>query len=181
MRRWRQCAPCQVHALQERVAHEFATRGLVPPHCTPENLARALERERQITIAFQPHDSHDVGVYGGVYRIKGSDTHYVILYRPTYSIVLQRVTLFHELAHLLFRHELKAMVEHVHTAVMAVGSLRHHLIADQDEAEAEAFAVIAMQYSFLDTSGARGFAGEADDKTSASAFGQFLQQTRYFT
>jgi hypothetical protein len=42
------------YAVYDRVAHEFAMRGLVPPHCTPENLARALERERQITIVFQP-------------------------------------------------------------------------------------------------------------------------------
>jgi hypothetical protein len=159
------------YAVDDRVAHEFAMRGLVPPHCTPENLARALERERQITIVFQPHESSDLGVYGAICRKKGSDAHYVIVFRPTYSIVLQRLTLFHELAHLLFRHRMTAATE--------IGSLHCHRVSEQDDGEAEAFAVRAMQYSFLDTDGAVACA-EADDDLSASVFGQFLQQTRYF-
>ena len=54
-----------------------------------------------------------------------------------------RVILFHELAHLLFEHPL--------TEVAGVGGLRGFLVSDADDALAEAFAVGAMQYSFLET------------------------------
>ena len=45
--RWRS-TPRHAHAVAEWIRREFAVRGLAPPHCTPEALARALERERQI-------------------------------------------------------------------------------------------------------------------------------------
>jgi hypothetical protein len=50
-------------------------------------------------------------------------------------------------------------------------------VADADDAQAEAFAVGAMQYSFVDTD-AWTVSAAADD-VSTSVFGQFLKQTRY--
>jgi hypothetical protein len=108
-------------------------------------------------------------VYGLLYRPEGAAQTYVILFRPTYSIALCRLTLFHELAHLLFDHGL--------TEVAGVGALRGFMVADEDDAIAEAFAVGAMQYSFVEADPGTA-APEADDG-AASAFGQFLKQTRY--
>jgi hypothetical protein len=52
------------------------------------------------------------------------------------------------------------------------------MVSDADDAMAEAFAVGAMQYSFLETdASARG--AETTDDVSTSVFGQFLKQTRY--
>jgi hypothetical protein len=149
------------------ITREFAVRGLAPPHCTPEALARALEREGQITIALRPHASEDPGVYGLLYRPAERDDTYVILYRPTRSITLYRLILFHELAHILFHHAL--------TEVPGVGALRGYMVSDRDDAIAEAFAVGAMQYSFLDPEAPRQrMDGEGDGPPSA--FGQLLQQ-----
>ena len=54
--------------MEDWITREFACRGIVPPHCTPEALARTLERERGIIIRFVPHVSEEPGVYGLVYR-----------------------------------------------------------------------------------------------------------------
>jgi hypothetical protein len=153
------------------ITHEFTQRGLVPPHCTPEALARALERERQITIACRLHASDDPGVYGLLYRkADGAHTYYIILLRPTQSIILRRLTLFHELAHILFAHPL--------TEVAGVGALRGYMVSDADDAVAEAFAVGAMQYSFWeDAAGSAPVDGE--DPATASAFGHLLKRTQY--
>lgn len=151
------------------ITHEFVVRGLSPPHCTPEALAQALERERQITIEFRAHASDDPGVYGLLYRAPEYDTTYIILLRPTQSIALQRLTLFHELAHILFHHTL--------TEVAGVGLLRGYMVTNQDDAVAEAFAVGAMQYSFMDAEEAL---APADAETSSSAFGQLLRRTQYW-
>jgi hypothetical protein len=62
------------------ITREFAQRGLVPPHCTPEALARALEREGQITIALRRTHQGYPGVYGLLYRPAERDDTYVILY-----------------------------------------------------------------------------------------------------
>jgi hypothetical protein len=168
---WRQRQTGQPsRPIPDWITREFASRGLRPPHCTPEALARALERERQITIEFWPLASDDPGVYGLLYRREGAKQTYVILFRPTYSIALCRLTVFHELAHLLFDHGL--------TEVPGVGALRGYMVSNEDDAVAEAFAVGAMQYSFVDADPGPA-APEADDDGAASAFGQFLKQTRY--
>jgi hypothetical protein len=153
------------------ITREFAVRGLSPPDCTPEALARALERERQITIEFRPHASDDPGVYGLLYRRERAAQTYVILFRPTYSLALRRLTLFHELAHILFDHAL--------TEVAGVGALRGYMVSDEDDAVAEAFAVGAMQYSFLDVDNPLQRTDEEDDG-SPSAFGQLLKRTAYW-
>ena len=101
--RW-QYTPRPASAVDEWIRREFEGRGLTPPHCTPEALAQALERERQIIITFHPHASDDPGVYGLLYRQEGAPPHYMIVFRPTHSIALRRLILFHELAHLLFEH-----------------------------------------------------------------------------
>lgn len=157
-------------AVDAWITQEFAVRGLAPPHCTPEALARALERERQITIVFQSHASEDPGVYGLLYHPEGCARTYIIVLRRTQSLALQRVILFHELAHILFDHAL--------TEVAGVGGLRGFMVSDAADAVAEAFAVGAMQYSFLDTD-ASAVPAEAADDVSASVFGQFLKQTWY--
>lgn len=167
--RW-QYAPCPAHAVAAWIRREFEGRGLAPPQCTPEALAQALERERQIVITFRPHVSDDPGVYGLLYRQDGSPPHYVIVYRQTHSIVLRRLTMFHELAHLLFEHPL--------TEVAEAGALRGFLVADAEDAVAEAFAVGAMQYSFLDADTSTALA-DAEDEGAASVFGQLLQRTQY--
>jgi hypothetical protein len=143
---------------------------LTPPHCTPEALARALEQERQITIVFRSHEAAEPGVYGMLYHPEAYAHLYIILLRPTQNLALQRVILFHELAHILFDHPL--------TDVAGVGGLRGFLVSDADDAMAEAFAVGAMQYSFLETD-ASVIAAETTDDVSTSVFGQFLKQTRY--
>jgi len=114
------------------IAREFASRGLVPPHCTPEALARVLERERQITILFQPYASNDPGVYGLLCRPVASPHLAIILFRPTYSLTLRCLILFHELAHLLLDHPVPAGPCRGARGVW--GARRH-------EADAEAFAV----------------------------------------
>ena len=167
--RW-QSTPRHVRAVAEWIRREFAMRGLAPPHCTPEALARALERERRITIEFQCHPSDDPGVYGLLYHPAGRPRTYVIVLRQTPSLALRRLVMFHELAHLLFGHALKE--------VAGEGELCGYLVADADDAQAEAFAVGAMQYSFLDTDASARAAETADD-VSTSDFGQFLKQTRY--
>jgi len=162
--------PQTARAADAWITREFVVRGLAPPHCTPEALAQALERERQITIAFRPHASDDPGVYGLLYRPEGRADTYIIVFRSTQNIALRRLILFHELAHILFDHAL--------TEVDGVGVLRGYMVSDKDDAMAEAFAVGAMQYSFLDVD-ASTTPADAEDDVSASAFGQFLKRTQY--
>ena len=156
--------------VEDWITREFACRGLVPPHCTPEVLARALERERGISIRFVPHVSEEPGVYSLVYRHEGRANTYSIVFRPTQNLALRRLILFHELAHLLFNH--------LSTEGGSDGALRGYMVTNAEEAMAEAFAVGAMQYSFLDTD-ASARAVETTDDVSMSVFGQFLKQTRY--
>ena len=165
---WWQDTPRRPGAGNAWITREFAGRGLAPPHCTPEALAQALERERQITIEFRPHASDDPGVYGLLYRPEGHTDTYIVMFRPTHSIALRRLILFHELAHILFEHPL--------TEVAGVGVLRGYMVSDEDDGVAEAFAVGAMQYSFLDVDAST---APAEDDVSASAFGQFLKRTQY--
>ena len=165
--RWRS-TPRTTGAVDEWIRREFAVRGLAPPDCTPEALARALERERQITIVLRSHVSDDPGVYGLLYHPEDYAHIYIILLRPTQNMALRRLIMFHELAHILFDHTL--------TEVAGVGALRGYMVADQDDARAEAFAVGAMQYSFLDADVPRQRT-DADDDVSPSAFGQFLKRT----
>jgi hypothetical protein len=167
--RW-QSTPRHARAVAEWIRREFAMRGLTPPHCTPEALARALERERQIRIEFRPHDANEPGVYGLLYHPEAYAHIYIILFRPTQNLALQRVILFHELAHILFDHPL--------TEVAGVGGLRGFMVSDADDALAEAFAVGAMQYSFLDV-GPSTVPADAEDDRPASAFGQLLKRTQY--
>ena len=157
-------------AVAEWIRREFAVRGLAPPHCTPEALARVLERERQITIAFRPHASDDPGVYGLLYHPEDYAYLYIILLRPTQNIALQRLIMFHELAHILFDHTL--------TDVAGVGGLRGYMVSDADDAVAEAFAVGAMQYSFWDAE-ASTTPADVEDEGATSAFGQLLKRTQY--
>ena len=170
MRAWWRRTPRSARAVDEWITREFAVRGLSPPDCTPEALARALERERQITIAFRPHVSDDPGVYGLLYRKAGCAHTYIILFRSTHSIALRRLTLFHELAHILFEHAL--------TEVAGEGVLRGYMVSDEDDAIAETFAVGAIQYSFLDAEESRA-PTNADVGGATSAFGQFLKRTQY--
>lgn len=156
------------HGVDVWITREFAMRGLFPPHCTPEALARALERERQITIEFQSHVSDDPGVYGLLYRREGCASTYVIVYRPTQSMALQRITLFHELAHILFHHSL--------TDVAEVGALRGYMVSDPDDAAAEAFAHGAMYFSLLAGDEPRK-PTDVDNDVATSAFGYFLRRT----
>lgn len=168
---WWRPTPPPAHVVDTWITHEFVVRGLSPPHCTPVALARALERERQMTIVFQPHASDDPGVYGLVHRPVASVQHlYVILFRPTYSLALCRLILFHELAHILFDHPL--------AEVSRVSALCGFLVTDAEEAVAEAFGVGAMQHSLLHE-GAAAVPAAAEDGGAASAFGQFLQRTQY--
>jgi hypothetical protein len=153
------------------IIREFTKRGLTPPHCTPEAFARALEYERHITIEFQPHVSEDPGVYGLLYRYEGPAQTYIILFRPTPSIILRRLTLFHELAHLLFNHPL--------TEVGGEGVLRGYMVADAEDAQAEAFAVGAMHYSLCDEDEPLQRTA-MDDDVSASALADFLKRTEYW-
>jgi len=152
------------------ITREFVCRGLTPPHGTPEALACALACERRITIAFTSHPSDDPGVYGLLYHPGERPRTYVIVVRQTPSLVFRRLVMFHELAHLLFRHELKA--------VAGEGELCGYLVADADDAQAEAFAVGAMQYSFLDTA-AWTVSDAAEDDGIASTFGQILRRIQY--
>ena len=148
------------------ITREFAVRGLAPPHCTPEALARALEREGQITIELRPHASDDPGVYGLLYCTAERDDTYVILYRPTRSLTLHRLIVFHELAHILFHHAL--------TEVAGVDALRGYMVSSEDDAIAEAFAVGAMQYSFMDAEAPRQRT-DGEDDGSTSTLGQLLK------
>ena len=154
------------------IRREFAVRGLAPPDCTPAALARALERERQITIAFRPHVSEDPGVSGMLARLAAYPDTYIILFRATPSRVLRRLILFHELAHLLF--------DHVLIEVVGIDGLRGYMVADEDDARAEAFAVGAMQYSFMDEE-APWPQPAGEDNVPPSAFGQFLQRAEYWS
>ena len=156
--------------VEDWITREFACRGLVPPHCTPEALARALERERGIIIKFVPHVSEEPGVYGLVYRHEGRENTYSIVFRPTHNLVLRRLILFHELAHLLF--------DHLGTEVGGEGALRGYMVTNAEDAVAEAFAVGAMQYSF----GAEDPLPltARDDNVSPSAFGHYLKRTAYW-
>jgi len=167
---WWQHTPRSARTLPAWITREFTVRGLAPPDCTPEALARALERERHITIEFRPLASDDPGVYGLLYRPAGCPETAIIVYRPNHSLVLRRLIMFHELAHLLFDHALTEVAER--------GVLYGYMVSDKDDATAEAFAMGAMQYSFLDADPAPALADAADD-VSASAFGQFLKRTRY--
>jgi hypothetical protein len=162
--------PRKALVVDEWIRREFAVRGLTPPHCTPEALAQALERERQIVITFHPHVSDDPGVYGLLYRQEGSPPTYVIVYRQTPSIALRRLIVFHELAHLLFEHPL--------SEVAGVGALRGFLVSDADDAVAEAFAMGAMPYSFLDAE-AWTAPIDVEDDGSTSVLGQLLKRTQY--
>ena len=167
--RWRS-TPHTTGAVDEWIRREFAVRGLAPPHCTPEALARALERERQITIVFRSHVSADPGVYGLLFHPEDYAHIYIILLRPTQNIALRRLIMFHELAHILFDHTL--------TEVAGVGGLRGYMVSDADDAKAEAFAVGAMQYSFGDAE-ASAAPTDAEDEGATSAFGQLLKRTQY--
>jgi len=156
--------------VEDWITREFACRGLVPPHCTPEALARALERERGIIITFVPHVSEEPGVYGLVYRHEGRENTYSIVFRPTHNLVLRRLILFHELAHLLF--------DHLGTEGGGDGALRSYIVTDAEDAVAEAFAVGAMQYSF---SGEDPLPQTDTDAAGVpSAFEQYLQRTAYW-
>jgi hypothetical protein len=153
------------------ITHEFACRGLVPPHCTPEALARALERERGIRILFVPDDIDEPGVTGMVCRHKTYANTYSIVFRPTSNLALRRLIWFHELAHLLF-HDLAT------DAGEGDDAQRGPMVKNTTEARAEMFAVGAMQYSF----GAEdplSLADQAGDVT-VSAFGHYLQRTAYW-
>ena len=59
MSSWWQHTPRSARTLPAWITREFTVRGLAPPDCTPEALARALERERHITIEFRPLASDD--------------------------------------------------------------------------------------------------------------------------
>jgi hypothetical protein len=168
--RRRQTAPTP-QPVEDWITREFACRGLVPPHCTPEALARALERERGISIWLVPSVSEEPGVYGLVYRHEQRANTYVIVYRQTPNMVLRRLIVFHELAHLLFDHLL--------TEVAGTGALRGYMVSDHDDAMAEAFAVGAMQYSFRDAEAPQP-RHERDEQVSTSAFGQLLKRTGYW-
>ena len=137
---------------------------------TPAALARALEHERGISITFVPHVSEEPGVSGMVYRHEGRENTYSIVFRPTHNLVLRRLILFHELAHLLFNHLV--------TDVGGEGALRGYMVTDAEDAVAEAFAVGAMQYSF----GAEDPLPltDRDDDVSPSAFGQYLKRTAHW-
>ena len=152
--------------VEDWITREFACRGLVPPHCTPDALARALERERGIRIRFVPYVSEEPGVYGLVYRHEGHANTYSIVFRPTQNLALRRLILFHELAHLLFNH--------LGTAVGGDSALRGYMVTDAADAVAEAFAVGAMQYSFSAEDPLR--PTDRTDDVSTSAFGQVLQR-----
>ena len=155
--------------LEDWITREFACRGLVPPHCTPEALARTLERERGIIIRFVPHVSEEPGVYGLVYRHEACGNLYSIVFRPTPNLALLRLILFHELAHLLFNHL---------RAEGGDGALRGYMVTDAEDAEAEAFAVGAMQYSFSAEDPLPHTDTEADGVPSV--FEQYLQRTAYW-
>ena len=170
MRPRRRSTPCHPHVVAAWIRREFAVRGLVPPHCTPEALSRALEQERQITIVFQPHASDDPGVSGLLYHPPGRADTYIVCFRPTPSLALRRLIVFHELAHLLFDQTCP------HGA--GKGVLRGARGVDEEDARAEAFAVGAMHYSFLD-GGAAAVPAAAEDDGAASAFGQLLMRTQY--
>ena len=170
MAAWWRRTPRQAQGIAAWITREFAVRGLSPPDCTPEALARALERERQITIECRPHASEDPGVYGLIYRHAGCAHTYIILFRPTHNIALYRLTVFHELAHLLFDHRL--------TEVASEGALRGCMVSTADDAVAEAFAVGAMQYSFHDTATTRP-PTQTEDDSALSVFGQLLKRTQY--
>ncbi len=163
--------PRTTPAVDAWIRREFAVRSLSSPDCTPEALARAPERERQIIIEFRPHASDDPGVYGLLYRPAECADTYIIVFRPTHSMVLRRLIVFHELAHILFDHAL--------TEVAGIGVLRGYMVSDKDDAMAEAFAVGAMQYSFLDADAPRKRT-DVDDDVSPSAFGQLLKRTGYW-
>jgi hypothetical protein len=167
--RWRQTART-TQPVEDWITREFACRGLVPPHCTPEALARALERERGISIRFVPHASEESGVYGLVYHHEGRANTYSIVFRPTPNLVLRRLILFHELAHLLF--------DHLGTKSGGDGALRSYMVTDAEDAVAEAFAVGAMQYSFSAEDPLPQTDTDADG--APSAFEQYLQRTAYW-
>jgi hypothetical protein len=119
---------------------------------------------------FQPHASDDPGVYGLLYRPRACERTYIIVFRPTQSLVLRRLILFHELAHILFNHRL--------TEVGGDGALRGYMVSDKDDAVAEAFAVGAMQYSFGTEDPLP--LTDRDDDGAPSVFGQYLQRTAYW-
>ena len=165
---WRQRQTARTtQPVADWITREFTSRGLVPPHCTPEALAHALERERGIRILFVPDPIEEPGVSGMLYRHKACEHTYSILFRPTPNLVLRRLIWFHELAHLLF--------DDLGTDAGGGDSAqRGAMVTNATEARAEAFAVGAMQYSF----GAEDplpRTGRADD-VSTSAFGQLLQR-----
>jgi hypothetical protein len=87
--------------------------------------------------------------------------------RQTPSLAFRRLVMFHELAHLVFGHALKE--------VAGEGELCGYLVADADDAKAEAFAVGAMHYSFHEGEDARHRPAVEDD--GAPSFGHFLQWT----
>ena len=168
---WRQRQTARTtRPVEDWITREFACRGVVPPYCTPEALARALECERGIIITFVPHVSEEPGVYGLVYRHEGRENTYSIVFRPTPNLVLRRLIVFHELAHLLF--------DHLGTEGGGDGALRGYMVTDATDAVAEAFAVGAMQYSFS----AENLLPrtDRDDDVAPSAFEQYLQRTAYW-
>ena len=71
------------------------------------------------------------------------------------------------------------LFDHPLTDVAGVGGLRGFMVSDADDAVAEAFAIGAMQYSFLDTDALSQSSRDRRRCVSTSVFGQFLKQTRY--
>ena len=122
---WRQRQTAHTtQPVEDWITREFASRGLVPPHCTPEALAGALERERGIRILFVPHESEEPGISGMLYRHEGRANTYSILFRPTPNLALRRLIWFHELAHLLF--------DDLGTDAGGDGALRGSLVTNAD-------------------------------------------------
>jgi hypothetical protein len=166
---WWRHTPRRARAVAEWITRELTVRGLAPPDCTPAALARALERERHLTIEFRPHVSDDPGVYGLLRRPVEAPHLAIILFRPTYSLTLRRLILFHELAHLLFQHPATVGPCRVGHGTWGVS---------RDEAVAEAFAVGAMAYALRDVM-VGGPGAASPDEESTSAFGQLLRRTQY--
>jgi len=105
-----------------------------------------------------------------LYHSDDDEHTYIVLFRANHSIVLRRLTLFHELAHLIFDQELPDVDNSC--------NFRRSMVLDAKEARAEAFAVSAMHYSFYTTAPLQRPKREKD--VTASAFGQYLKRTTYW-
>lgn len=155
------------------VYSEFPRLGLYPP-CTPERLARKLEKLRSCTIEFRPHATLDPGVYGMVCKEPGSN-HYCILFRPCDNQLVEARTKYHELGHIYLNHHLKPLGVYI-------GLLRGYTVADDEDAQAEQFAVAATLYGFGDMGTGIGDETLADEPESplghflSDPFGRFLKR-----